>query len=482
MTHFGEAIQKLPENKRKSPAKICRLLSLNHSTVRDWLNGHNRIPNRETAMRIIHVLSLNPEDARMLEEAWELDSLGEKDYRKRQLVEQFISSLSAGALKADLLSHSGLKTSVQLGDSALIPLASEHQLCLALQSLLDEAGEKDAETMLLVPADFPQLASLLCQHRDQKITQIFSFSRRNSALTAEVILHSFTLLLPALFACRDYTTLYYNGKPDRSVPCPWYVCAAGRVLLIARDCSFGMLLNSAELFRFYQEAFQESRNSASVFLRRDRPGDILLDYYTDLMKRSGMPAFNLEIQSCISCYIDQYTVSRMIDSLPPGCPAELLEAADAFYDYTRLLRKSFQEKKVTTFFSEKGIRYFMDTGVITEFPDLIPPFPFYLRFRLIQNMADSFDQFELYMLREELSDNTGLARLYVAGGCGYIQLRAEDGTILTLDIQNGLLLNALSVYFQKRRPDYCYSREESRQRLQQVLEEYRPQLYEKKGT
>lgn len=482
MTHFGEALQKLPENKRKSPAKISRLLSLNHSTVRDWLNGHNRIPDRDTAMRIIRLLSLNPGDAGMLEEAWELDSLGEKDYRKRQLVDQFISSLSTSALRADMLSHPGLKTSVSLGDAPLIPLASEHHLCLALQSLLDEAAESEEESLLFLPADFPQLASLLCQHSDQRITQIFPFSRRNSALTAEVILHSVTLLLPALFACKDYTTLYYNGKPDSTIPCPWYVCTAGRVLLIARDYSFGMLLHSAELFRFYQEAFCKSRNSASIFLRRDRPGDILLEYYMNLMERSGMPAFNLEIESCISCYIDQYTVSRILDSLPPDCPAELLEAAHAFYDYTRLLKKSFQEKKITTFFSEKGIRHFLDTGVITEFPDLIPPFPFYLRFRLIQNMADAFDQFELYMLREELSDNTGLARLYVAGSCGYIQLRAEDGAILTLDIQNGLLLNALSVYFQKRRPDYCYSSQESLQRLQQVLEEYRPQLYEKKGT
>lgn len=456
-----------------SAPKMAGITGYNTSTISGWLNGSSKtkVPY-PFVLSCASALGLSPEETAELVTAYEKDKYGTKKVRKKKCVNQFLSSLHEGILLAEESSQGAPVFAAFSGSDPITILNTPAQLSAALEILCREEDSQEGIDLFL-PGSFPELGRILCENADRKVTQIFSLvSSHADPEGGAVILSYLRSLIPALYSCGLYRTFYYyNEGKDPSIPFPWFACTSKSVLIVSGGCRNGMLLQSRKAARLYRQSFADLLERSNPFVESAAPDAATLPYYEQLVVDLHTPAYSLELSSCLSLFISGYVLDSLQKELSDRIPPELADMLGPFLDYIGRLQKGYQDFKVVTYFSEGGIREFIETGWIYALPEAMLPIPPHLRLVILQKMLEDFDKYELYMIRKEFPEENMKFRLYVCGDRGYIQLNSKDNAVLTLDIRNNTLLGLLSNYFETLNEDFAWSKEESKGRLALLVEE-----------
>lgn len=462
--------------------KIAILTNGNINTIRGYLNGGSKkqIPP-EFPKQCATLMGLDQKETKELIDAAEKDIFGAAEFKRKEAVIDFLNSLQEGIFVAEESSSAPKFSTTLSTDEPIVTLSTPVQLTSALEMLCQNA-ESNEEVFFFLPGTFPDLGRILCENSDKKITQLFSLiylrddpdGGKDDPDGGKVILSFLRHLIPALYSCSKYNTYYYYNKGgDVCVPFPWFACTSKNVLIVSEDRTSGVLLRSEKAAKLYQIRFSDLLCRSDRFVKTEAPGAAALKYYRDLMDDLHKPAYNLELATCLILFISDFVLDSLKEQMSDRIPPQLSAMLDLFKEHIHKLQEGYKEYEVITYFTEGGIRDFIETGWIQSLPEEILPIPPHLRLRILQKMLEDFDQYELYMLQKEFPADTMKFRVYVCGTRGYIQLCDRKNNTLTLDIVNNSLLEMLSSYFQivGKSPNFAWSKAESKRRLAKLVEE-----------
>ena len=473
-TYFSSKLREFQNRhgRNLTASKMASLTGSNPYTTAGWLNGNSKNVSLDFVKACAGVLGLSPEETEELITASEMDKFDENKILKRNRIRDFLDSLHEGILLAEEASKGSPFVTTFSTSEPVTVLNTPAQLANALDMLCQQQDEQE-EVCLYLPGTFPELGRILCEHPRQKFTQIFSLLRSTTHSDGGVTILSYLRsIIPALYCCSRYTTLdYYTDGLDLSSPFPWFACTSKGVLIVSGKCTSGMLLLSENASRLYRRSFEELAQGSEPFVVSEAPDAAALPYYEQLVKDLHTPAYSLELSTCLSLFISGYVLESLQTELASQISPELSSMLGPFLEYIGRLQKGYQDYHVTTYFSEGGIRDFIETGWIYALPEEMLPIPPHLRYAILQQMLNEFDKYELYMIRKEFPEENMKFRLYVCGTRGYIQLTSKNNDVLTLDIRNNVLLGLLSNYFNTLNEEFAWSKEESRERLRKLVEE-----------
>ncbi len=183
-------------------------------------------------------------------------------------------------------------------------------------------------------------------------------------------------------------------------------------------------------------------------------------------------------QCCFAPFMDRRLITEYmnpdVQNQPDFRQLGSMDSVISFFtQYAERERENWKHTDGVLFFPEAGIRNFMETGIIQEFPDscwsVMDPED---RMAVLDRLIDAIEIFPFCMMKEYMGDQQDGFAAFVSGHAGYIQLRQPDGEICILTIHNYRLISILRDYLKSVPADDYFSKEETIRRLKLLRAEF----------
>ena len=131
------------------------------------------------------------------------------------------------------------------------------------------------------------------------------------------------------------------------------------------------------------------------------------------------------------------------------------------------------DKKTTMFFSEDGVKSFLETGRVDEYPkECYSPLDFDERIALIRRFLALRDHTNLRMIRETKERAEHALNISVNANEGYLLFQTRTERLIYLSIREPSVLTAFYDYLESMRPEELCTEEEMLERVEAILHEF----------
>ncbi len=369
MSTFNEYLRTLLQDKHLSVAALSRLSGIERTAIQKALSGQRVLPY-DTLSQLSYCLRLTPQEHQRLYHYYSALFDSESIRRSRQIIDQLFSELSNLNFTAPPVEETHLLLSLDeyAGDKTIFVGNTNIQPLLRL-ILAEELIRDDARIELTVPpsADFLNnsiLEQYLHGPTTANITQIIAFD--SSGMPEDINLHNldcFRQILPAcLFSNKHYQPYYYyenNVAAQYTEPFPYFLLTHNCVICLSSDCTRAMLLRTAEQVAYFHQHFQVLLKQCYNLVQYTTDPVEMLNAYQRCTDNDGF--YMVMDQPCFGRF---YPNEKITEFIHPELPfyKELVSASQQ--RFTNLS----QVEHFYTLFSEQGVRRYLQTGMLDDFP------------------------------------------------------------------------------------------------------------------
>ncbi|MCD7819747.1 MAG: hypothetical protein LUH07_11975, partial [Lachnospiraceae bacterium] len=195
-------------------------------------------------------------------------------------------------------------------------------------------------------------------------------------------LECFCQVLPVCLLSKKQYHLYYyydsNIASRQTNPFPYFMVTHSCVICLSEDGTRAMLLRASEQITYYQSYFQNLVEQCHRLIQYTSDPFEIINLYQKCTDPDGF--YMLMDQPCFArFYTDEFVASHIRKS--PGFEQIFNVAMERF----SLLRRV---NHFYTIFSEAGLKRFMATGTLDDYPEeLVTPFTYEERIGLVLNQA-----------------------------------------------------------------------------------------------
>ena len=145
----------------------------------------------------------------------------------------------------------------------------------------------------------------------------------------------------------------------------------------------------------------------------------------------------------------------------------------AVAQYAKVMQTQVLDKKTTMFFSEDGIKSFLETGRVDEYPkECYSPLDFDERIALIRRFLALRDRANLRMIRETKERAEHALNISVNANEGYLLFQTRTERLIYLSIREPSILMAFYDYLESMKPEELCTEEEMLERVEAILHEF----------
>lgn len=435
----------------------------------------NRLPScYQEVIRISQAMMLLPEQQKNLLEAYAKSVYGEKNYESfgkiKSIVEGMIDLriknanelLEAQTVHKLSVMHSGEGAAfygkLQVED-ALIQL-----LCLAAGKMSKEKGKVK---MVIQPNQESLIKSILrvsCRLNIELEHIICLDCNREDNDNISLLFSVFAFE----FSNMEYQSYFYYDNIDHHVNqmslLPNMILAGEYVFLCSKDVDQCLIIQDKVEVNFFRREYEKiKKNTSKLGIASQGQADLL-----------GLRAF-LPEQGCADLYLGFFP-SLALGMEEKVLNAHLLAEAEQKKQMVQEAKSMFFQmadtRKFRSFFSEKGLRRFLETGLFPEYPEKIclPLTPVERKDvvnRVIQLMKAEYVQF--YMAIEENIRLDPAIAIY-ANGEGIVSFLGRNGdsgkNIMVKEASIGDSVHRFADFALEN--DWFYGKEETLQRMEQI--------------
>ena len=270
------------------------------------------------------------------------------------------------------------------------------------------------------------LMDLSLRYDNMRITHLVGMDRRNVGSPLVNISVLSGMLHFALGAKEKYKAYYYksvmSNQVNIQVITPYYIIVGKYVILLSSDCYGAIVLNDADVLKYYTSAMNTLKSSCIPFTTEYISAMQVLAHYDNIDKRSHHSTVSLMPHPplCMLMSGDELVAYRRRET--PGIETLAVVFRERFNQI-----HSSDSTSLISFCTLDGMRNFAETGYTSEIPKVyVNALPKSMRKCVIERMCDKIREgAELYMINS--------AKLQLPNNCSIKLLRGRVLDILVYD-------------------------------------------------
>lgn len=478
MSDFSQLLSYHIHSKDIKTYALAQYCGLDRSNMYKIINGKRKPSSREMVIKICKFMQLSPIEQREMEQAYEITLIGHETYYRRKAVIDFFNNFRLSKLNLSVSSELSAEILFENESITLNTMAEVNRSLLYIIS--SEVKKSNGTIDLLVQPDCDFLMNILAaENYDCSQTTIrhiicLDNSTSESIAYPNYNLHCLEKVLPLYGNVDKYNCYYYyehiDSKCSKFTLFPYIVITSQFACLLSGDMQHGFLTNDPDSLNLFRDIFHQYLSMASPLLRPINDINEQLLYLNDMIHvvRSG---YSFQMVPCLTPYLTHDILDKyIIQELPNR--SEFIQAMD---NYVKVFLSSHMTPaNITYVFSLNGVKKFLDTGRVSEYPyDIYHPLEMVDRIRIIRKLILNLPIQNYRVLKKDIGHLDNEIFLLVTQPMGYIMFSTpQDHRLIYLDIEEPGLLYTFLDFCETLDDSLFYTSSEATEKLRQLLEQY----------
>lgn len=425
MSEFSYVLSRHVHGKNIKTYALAQYCGLDRSNMYKIINGKRKPTSLEMVHKMARFMHLSPAEEQELEEAYQISLTGYDNYYRRRDVMNFFSEFN---LSASSLTSFKYRTDQDVDMKETTVLASSSKVKQALFHIISaEMGRQtDGHIRLLIQPEASFLINLISaeSQADTRIHIEHIICLNNNSETTQsqknYNLNCLKQILPLYGSCPHYECFYYyddiSARTGKLTLFPYMVITSRHVCLMTAELDRGYIIRSAASLRMFSDMFANYRKASTILLNQINSVAEQLSYVENLLRECGT-GFSFQMTPCFTPFITLSMAEKYITIDAPARSAFI----DRFHGYIKEINTWQEQGKTACIFSYDGVRHFLETGKINEYPkDVYLSFDMHDRVSLIRRLIQSCRNGHYRMLRESIGNVEHELYLFVNQQNGYL--------------------------------------------------------------
>lgn len=484
MNIFSRQLSSIIVAKEINIARMASFCKIDRSSMYKIVHG-TRKPSSEAQVELMALyMKLTPEETGVLMEKYRIIQTGAEHYYRRKTIASFLQRcFEYNPPLSPSIFFSPLDRIFSEPDQASRVLNGESNVLSTFSYLFQRVKKQpDAHIYIRMPPErrTMDIIRTLCGNADRhsgnkiQIQHIFALDENKVLPDSDIRnINVMSTMLPVLKSVSDYNLYYYyanlltGNRAFLFLPCA--VITDEYALQFSEDLQFGLLHRQPETVTYFKKTFNDIKSGCIPLTVQIRDHRDLL--YCISQRRSGNNFVSFSMYFCLDFI-------HRADMLEKYVNAEFPSRNFIIKSMLEISKKDLQfldSANATMIISEKGIRDFMETGLLPAYPiekyKTIEPGDRVLLLRdyteMIREHGVSFR-----IIKESFGNTSSRSRIWVDDRLISIHLQDITGAGKVILIRDSGLLSLLNDFFRNLPDSICMSPEASIDTLQNILDEY----------
>lgn len=475
MSEFSYVLSRHVHGKNIKTYALAQYCGLDRSNMYKIINGKRKPTSVEMVHKMAKFMHLSPVEEQELEESYQITLAGYDNYYRRKDVMNFFTkfNLSAAALPSF---NYGAELRVDNKETSLLSSPTEVKQALFHIISTEMSRRAYGHIQLLIQPDASFLINLISaeSQADMNIHIEHIICLNNNTETTQsqknYNLNCLKQILPLYGSCRNYECFYYyddiSSRTGKLTLFPYMVITSQYVCLLTADLDKGYIMQSDSSHKMFSGMFADYRKSSTILLNQIGSVVEQLNYTESLLRECGI-GFCFQMTPCLTPFITLSMAEKYITIATPGRPVFI----ERFYEYIKEINIWYEQGKISCIFSYDGVRRFLETGKINEYPkDVYLPFDIHDRNCLIKKLIQSCKTPHYRMLRDSIGNLEYELYLFVNRQNGYLMFSSPyTRQPVYLNIEEPGLLFTFYDFCENLEDDMFYTPEETETMLNELI-------------
>lgn len=478
MSEFSQLLSDHIHNKKITIYALAQYCNIDRSSIYKIIRGKRLPSNISTIERISDFIHLTPLEHQELLEAYQITLVGADHYYRRKDVMDFLTDFAKNTSSVPI-QYSIPNFTEHFPEVSTLSNSFEVTQCVT-SLMLKETSQPNGQIDLLIQPDFSPAIDVLSHIKQTtnpfSVNHIISFNNTIQVTPSkkDYNLHCLQSILPLYNCCYQYQSFYYYDNILSHTHAfqvfPYMILTSGYAILLSSDTQKGMVFKQPEILHFFRNIFSEYKAASKPLLQQIENPVFLLNYIAPILSKATSVDYSFQMIPCLthlipSSFLRKYLCEEFVDK-------NVL--ISLFQEHQSILKQRHENSNSVFFFSEDGIRTFLETGRFVEYPEILyKPFEQKDCIFLIQQMLHVKNQFRYKMLKENIGSIPYGANIYIGQSSGYLMfVDSEAKQHIFLNIEEPGLLSTFQDFFETMDDTLFYTDEEVTARLSSLIEQY----------
>lgn len=362
MSYFSDELQKLFHDRNVKIYLLSSVSGIDRTLIHKMLKG-TRIPaNGSMVQKLASVLLLTPEEAESLMDSYRITKMGEENYHRRKIIEDFFNHFNSLTQPDSILVQTDSRHQIDVlpGSAAVYGTLKINNLIRTAVEI--EASRGDGTVRVVAQPEYSFLFECLAltgiNHHDLKVNHIVCLENRLKGKEGLYNLNCLRTMMPVILSgCKYNPMCYYDNVASHisgTSIMPYMLLTREYAIHISYDLSCATVSNSQEYIALYSRIFEELEKKSTSMLAVD---------YEEWNK--SFPEMAPEHGP------KQYTFSFEPDPVPfltEESRSKYLQPKSASQEKATALKEGTLAKEgaETVYFTKEGLEQFLNTGMFPK--------------------------------------------------------------------------------------------------------------------
>ncbi len=477
MSEFSQLLSQHIHNKEIKTYALAQYCGLDRSNMYKVINGKRKPVSKEIVHKICKFMHLSPAEEMEMQEAYLITLAGPENYYRRKEVLHFFSDFRLSDVSVPAANYKLKAVSIS-SETAILNTPAETNRAL-LHIIAAELSREDGYIRMLIQPDYEFLINILAAE-DQgtlgvHIDHIICLNN-NPNLTHyhnNYNLHCLKQILPLYGSRYSYNCYYYYDSIASKISSyslfPYVIITSECACLLTADCQRGYITQHADSISMFSRIFDEYlKGSSTLFKRIDNLFE-QFNYIEDVLKNCHS-GYSFQMMPCFTPFITPELMDKCIVHNFP----ERERFIGMFSQYIKNVLSVHAHGTTSYIFSFDGIKHFIETGEISEYPSYIYiPLQMQDRIYLVKQLIQSCQTQNYRMLKENIGCLDNELYLYVTQYNGYLMFSPPPySNQIYLNIEEPSLLFTFFDFCENLDSSMFFSKEDAVEQLKHLLDEY----------
>ena len=481
MSEFSNTLSQFIHEKNIKVYSLIKYCNFDRSTMYKIINGKRNPPSKETLDKMAEFMHLTPAEYSRFVEAYEITKAGADNYYRRKNAQNFLMNFP------DSFSiHPENHASYTTVDKAF----SEFSSCAALSTQLElnyvihcilseEARAAKGKIALFLQPDYEFLFNLLASLNldcSLEIRQILCLSNVET-LTKDHELYTlkyFRNIFPLYLRNLDYQAYYFYDSIHSHFfnlnAFPYFIVTSKYAVACSSDYQQGIFYSEPSVVKQFWRLFHSCQGKCQSLFQVFH----LTPQNAPMLSNIGLnetESYLLQPEACLTPFISNDILETALSRNIPNRQQLIKMLREFFRANTRNL------SHMHVYFTEKGIRRFIETGKLKEIPtDFYRPFLPEERLQMLQALLPICYQGYYRMLKQPLDQLPVNLHLCVNDNMGYFSFDNVENQTTYLMLNETGLLSVFLDYMQSLNDSNFYTPEETGNFIKSIIQNLQQHL------
>ncbi len=391
MSEFSEYLDEFMNEKNMNSAELARVMDVERTVIYRYRKG-SRVPTEEkTVCRMAAALRMSVPEKEKLLLKYDKLVLGDVTVNSYLYVKKLLKELCDTNINFIPKIMKQTAETEWKKENSILPLESNVKISSCISELFMETLEKESSLYLVMQPRYDEIQKMIRSFfRGSKVNLEQIICLEQNISRSHENLQIFQQILPAFFEQNHYRVLYYYDNLTQHVNTmswmPNIILTDDCVIQFDYEMEHGVMIHNELYANVMLKEYKKIRDKSISFLSDGKKQMETLDIYEEISLGVRGTIFQ---QPCLGVGISKDIYEEYLYPFPEKEQfiKNMVEQSGDWEDMTFYPSAIWEQGAVKTFCSGNGMREFMETGRVNEFPEgFYQELPMKARKKVLQRM------------------------------------------------------------------------------------------------